>query len=58
VIAQATPQVVREKTRQLISVWKPGARFVLNAGCAIPPSAPPENIFALLETAHAEGAYI
>lgn len=57
VIAHATPEEVREKTRQLISVWKPGARFVLNAGCAIPPSAPPENVFALIETAHEEGAY-
>jgi uroporphyrinogen-III decarboxylase len=48
---------VREKTRQLISVWKPGAHFVLNAGCAIPATAPPENIRAMIETAHREGWY-
>lgn len=57
VIARASPQEVRAATRQLISVWKPGGRFVLNAGCAIPPTTPPENIRALIETAHAEGVY-
>lgn len=57
VIAQGTVDGVREKTRQLISVWKPGGQFVLNAGCAIPPSTPPENIRALIETAHQEGRY-
>lgn len=56
-IAQGTAAEVREKTRQLISVWKPGARFVLNAGCAIPPTTPPENIRAPVETAHHEGTY-
>jgi MtaA/CmuA family methyltransferase len=57
VIACGSPETVREATRQLISVWKPGGNFILNAGCAIPPATPPENIFALIETAHAEGAY-
>lgn len=57
VIARGTAEEVREKTRQLISVWKPGGHFVLNAGCAIPPSTPPENIRAMIETAHQEGVY-
>jgi len=57
VIAQGRVAEVRDKTRQLISVWKPGGGFVLNAGCAIPPTTPPENIRALIETAHQEGAY-
>jgi uroporphyrinogen decarboxylase len=57
VIARGSPETVREETRQLISVWKPGGHFVLNAGCAIPPSTPPENIRALIETAHQAGAY-
>jgi len=57
VLACGSSQEVREATRQLISAWKPGGRFVLNAGCAIPPTTPPENIRALIATAHAEGVY-
>ena len=57
VIAQGSVNAVREKTRELIRVWKPGAHFVLNAGCAIPPTAPPENLRAFIQTAHEEGVY-
>ena len=57
VIAQGTAGEVRAKTHQLISLWKAGGHFVLNAGCAIPPNTPPENIRALMETAHEEGIY-
>jgi uroporphyrinogen decarboxylase len=57
VIAHGTPAEVREKTRQLIALWKPGGHFILNAGCAIPPSTPPENIFALIQTAREAGQY-
>ena len=48
---------VREATRQLISPWKPGGRFILNAGCAIPPSTPPENVGAAIHTARDCGEY-
>ena len=58
VIARGTPAEVREKTRQLISIWKPGGHFILNAGCAIPASTPPENIHALIQTAREEGEYV
>ena len=57
VLAQGTVEQVREATRKLISVWKPGGRFILNAGCAIPPTTPSENIHALIETAKECGAY-
>jgi len=57
IIALGTPEEVRECTRQLLAVWKPGGRFVLNAGCAIPPSTPPENIRAMIDTAREEGVY-
>jgi uroporphyrinogen decarboxylase len=57
VIARGSPQRVREATRQLISAWKPGGHFILNAGCAIPPTTPPENIRALIETAQTDGVY-
>lgn len=57
VIARGIPAMVRAKTSQLISLWKPGGLFVLNAGCAIPASTPEENIHALIATAREEGVY-
>jgi len=57
VLARGTLEEVRQKTRQLISVWKPGAHFVLNAGCALPASTPPGNIRAFIATAREEGVY-
>jgi MtaA/CmuA family methyltransferase len=57
VIARGTPAMVREKTRELIALWKPGGLFVLNAGCAIPANTPEENVRALIATAREEGAY-
>jgi uroporphyrinogen decarboxylase len=46
-----------EICRQLIALWKPGGRFILNAGCAIPPGTPPENIRALVQAAREFGSY-
>ena len=57
VLAQGTVEQVREATRRLVSTWKPGGRFVLNAGCAIPPTTPPENIHALIDAAREYGRY-
>lgn len=57
VLARGTPAQVRETTRQLIELWKPGGRFILNAGCAIPATTPSENMRAFIETAHEFGRY-
>ena len=57
VLAQGTVEEVREATRNLISVWKPGGRFILNAGCAIPPTTPSENIRAMVDAAKEYGTY-
>jgi MtaA/CmuA family methyltransferase len=57
VLALGTPDYVRQKTRELISSWKPGGLFVLNAGCALPASTPSENICAFVQTAHEVGVY-
>jgi MtaA/CmuA family methyltransferase len=57
VLAQGTVEQVREATRKLISVWKPGGRFILNSGCAIPSTTPPENLRAMIDTAKQYGAY-
>jgi MtaA/CmuA family methyltransferase len=57
VLALGTPDYVRQKTRELISIWKPGGLFVLNAGCALPASTPSENIRTFVQTAHEVGVY-
>jgi len=57
VLARGTPAQVRETTRRLIETWKPGGRFVLNAGCAIPATTPSENLHVFLKTAREFGEY-
>jgi MtaA/CmuA family methyltransferase len=57
VIGRGTVAQVRAATEELIRIWKPGGRFILNAGCAIPPGTPPENIRAMIKVAREEGAY-
>jgi len=51
VLALGTPDLVRQKTTELLATFGATPRFILNAGCAIPATAPAENIFALMETA-------
>lgn len=57
VVARGTVAEVKSKTRALVDVWKPGGRFILNAGCAIPASSPSENIRALIQVAKEHGRY-
>jgi len=57
VLARGTPAQIIEATRQLIELWKPGGRFVANAGCAIPASTPPENLRAFIATVKEYGRY-
>ncbi len=49
VLANGTPEEVRAATCALVEVFRGNPRFVLNAGCAIPPTTPPENLRALIE---------
>lgn len=57
IIGRGTAGQVRAAVEQLIRIWKPGGRFILNAGCAIPPGTPPENIHALVRAAQDFGRY-
>jgi uroporphyrinogen decarboxylase len=57
VLALGTPDYVRQKTREIISLWKPGGLFVLNSGCTLPATTPSENIRAFVQTAHEFGEY-
>jgi len=51
VLALGTPDDVREKSLELLNIYKNSNRFILNAGCAIPPTTPSQNIKAMIETA-------
>ena len=51
VLALGTPEKVREKTLELLNIYKNSNRFILNAGCAIPPTTPSINLKTMIETA-------
>lgn len=50
VLAMGSSSLVVEKTMELLEIYKDSPRLVVNAGCAIPPNTPSENIKALVET--------
>ena len=49
VLANGSAAEVRTATGALLDVFRGNPRFVLNAGCAIPATTPPENLRALIE---------
>jgi uroporphyrinogen decarboxylase len=51
VLALGTPEQVTRKTRELVKIMVKSNRFILNAGCAIPPSTPEENLRAMIDAA-------
>jgi MtaA/CmuA family methyltransferase len=53
VLALGSPEIVESKTRELIDVFSDEPRFILNAGCALPATTPPENLRAMIRAARA-----
>ena len=51
VLAFGSPTLVEEKVRDLLRLFSDTPRFILNAGCAIPPTTPSENLRAMISTA-------
>jgi len=51
VLALGSPERVAARTRELLAVFADNPRFILNAGCAIPPATPPANLRAMLQAA-------
>jgi uroporphyrinogen decarboxylase len=51
VLALGTPALVEQKTRELMEVFADTPRFILNAGCAIPSTTPPDNLRAMIKVA-------
>jgi uroporphyrinogen decarboxylase len=51
VLALGTVDDVERETARLLTVFADTPGFILNAGCAIPPDTPPQNIKAMIRTA-------
>jgi uroporphyrinogen decarboxylase len=51
VLALGTPDDAVRKTRALLELFADTPRFILNAGCALPPDTPRENLRAMIATA-------
>ncbi|RRJ95677.1 hypothetical protein Ga0100231_016705 [Opitutaceae bacterium TAV4] len=51
VLAHGTPELVARQTSELLAAFANEPRFILNSGCAIPPTTPEENIRALIRCA-------
>jgi MtaA/CmuA family methyltransferase len=51
VLALGSRDLVERKTHELLEIFSDTPRFVLNAGCAIPPDTPQENIRAMIRIA-------
>ena len=51
VLALGTVDEVRCQTRRLLDTYSGSARFILNAGCAIPAETPSENLRAMISAA-------
>ncbi len=52
VMACGTPELVESKCRELMQVFAGTTRLILNAGCALPSTTPPENLKAMIRSAH------
>jgi uroporphyrinogen decarboxylase len=50
VLALGSKELVRAKTKDLLDIYRDSPRLIVNAGCAIPPKTPSENIRELVDT--------
>ena len=57
VLALGTPELVEERCKEAIEVLAPGGGFILGPGCALPPTTPPANVHAMIESAKRYGVY-
>lgn len=50
VLAMGTPELVEQKTIELLDIFSKTNRFILNAGCAIPAYTPEKNLRRMMRT--------
>ena len=58
VMANGTPESVTERCLEALEVLAPEGGFILGPGCALPATAPDENMDALIESAKTHGRYL
>jgi MtaA/CmuA family methyltransferase len=51
------PELVLEKSREVIEQAKPDPGFILSSGCMLAAITPPDNLAAMVEAAHKYGQY-
>ena len=51
IVALGTPALVEARSRRIIALFGDRHRFILNAGCAIPATAPEANTRAMVHAA-------
>jgi MtaA/CmuA family methyltransferase len=51
VLLQGTPELVREKSAELIRMAGTEGGLILSSGCEVPPGTPPANILAMVDAA-------
>ena len=51
VLALGTSTLVAQRTTELLNIFADTPRFILNAGCAISPITPPENLRTMIRVA-------
>ncbi len=52
VMLQGTPEIVAAEAQKVLDIYTDSPAYIVNAGCAVPTLTPPENLRALVETAH------
>lgn len=57
VLARGRPAGVADAVRAELQVLAPGGGLILGPGCALPPTTPPANVHALVETVRRFGRY-
>lgn len=57
VMLAGTPELVMEKSRELIEIARPGCDFILSSGCWLSPQTPVDNMQALADAARKYGTY-
>ena len=56
-LLRGTPEMVYREAKQCVLDGKPGGRYVLGSGCAVPRHVPPENIMAARAATIEHGCY-
>ena len=57
-LLNGTPEEVYEEAKQCVLAGKPGGRYILGSGCAIPRYTPAENMMAARRAAVEHGSYL